>query len=227
MSWHLSLHLLTTPVMAFRVALDPERSHLETLITAAKTLQSSQYSYIVKFPGDMDLGNSIQPTAPSFQQPHKGGLRIPRRRGRCHLSCHPPPTPGRQGHEAEQEQGVWCRAPSPPLLEPSVQYQAWALGACSEAGWAWSEGGVPSCLTSGWPHSLAGPAGPPAGWGLAQNGKRPSRSTCPAADTYPQYTKMQRAPERERRTAQQKSGRGKHQKGSVTEDTREQTGQFM
>ena len=22
-----------------------------------------------------------------------------------------------------------------------MQYQAWALGACSEAGWAWSEGG--------------------------------------------------------------------------------------
>lgn len=196
-----SLHPLTTPVTAFRVALHPERphleTHLETLITAVKTLQSSQYSHILKFPVDVNLGNSVQPTAPSFQQPHKGGLRTPRRHRRCHLS---PPPPA--GGDTRPSRVSGPEPPSPPLLEPSGQYHGWALGACSEAGWAWSGGG----LTSGWPHSLAGPAGPPAGWGLAQNGKRPSRSTCPAADTYPQYTKMQRAPER---TAQQKSGRGK------------------
>lgn len=119
--------------MAFRVALDPERSHLETLITAAKTLQSSQYSYIVKFPGDMDLGNSIQPTAPSFQQPHKGGLRIPRRRGRCHLSCHPP-HPGQAGTRGRARAGclVQSALPSPsgalcavPSLGPGGMLGGW------------------------------------------------------------------------------------------------------
>lgn len=213
--------------MAFRVALDPERSHLETLITAAKTLQSSQYSYIVKFPGDMDLGNSIQPTAPSFQQPHKGGLRIPRRRGRCHLSCHPPPPQAGRDTRPSKSRVSGAERPPLPFWSPLCSTKPGPWGHARRLGGLGVRGGVPSCLTSGWPHSLAGPAGPPAGWGLAQNGKRPSRSTCPAADTYPQYTKMQRAPERERRTAQQKSGRGKHQKGSVTEDTREQTGQFM
>lgn len=107
-----SLHPLTTPVTAFRVALHPERphleTHLETLITAVKTLQSSQYSHILKFPVDVNLGNSVQPTAPSFQQPHKGGLRTPRRHRRCHLS--PPPqqagTRGRAG----------CLVQSPPPL---------------------------------------------------------------------------------------------------------------
>ena len=146
MSWHLSLHLLTTPVMAFRVALDPERSHLETLITAAKTLQSSQYSYILKFPGDVDLGNSIQPTAPSFQQPHKGGLRIPRRRGRCHLSCHPPPPQAGRDTRPSKSRVSGAERPPLPFWSPLCSTKPGPWGHARRLGGLGARGGCPAAL---------------------------------------------------------------------------------